>query len=103
MHLKILTKRKNLLHLSIESYLVFYPFRTNLLEAIQMTRSVWFPIFCDFFIIHFVYMVSPYSSPDSDPSCDISDLADVADVFVANSVPQIVASDASQGPHFRCA
>jgi len=35
------------------------------------------------------------SFPDSDPSCDIFNLADVADVFVANSIPQSVASDAS--------
>jgi len=33
--------------------------------------------------------VSPCSSPDSGPSCDILNLADVVDIFVSNSMPQI--------------
>jgi len=37
-----------------------------------------------------VYVVSPCSPPDSDPSRDILDLADVADVFVANSVRRLL-------------
>jgi len=47
-----------------------------------------FPIFCKFcckpLIIHAVYTVSSCSFLDSGPSYDIVDLADVANVFVAN-------------------
>jgi len=39
------------------------------------------------------YMISPCSSPDSEPSYDILHLADAADVLVANSIPQNIASD----------
>jgi hypothetical protein len=51
--------------------------------------DVWLSIFCDFckpIIIHLVCMVSPCSSPDSGPSYDILNLADVADIFVANPI-----------------
>jgi len=34
--------------------------------------------------------MSPCSSADSGPTCDILDVADVADVFVKNSIPQSV-------------
>jgi len=44
------------------------------------------------------YMLSPCLSPDSGPSCDILDLADVANVFVADFIPQ---HNALQRPHFR--
>jgi len=53
--------------------------------------SVRFPIFCDFCwptIVHLVYVISSCSSPDSDSFYDSLDLADVADVFVMNSIPQ---------------
>jgi len=56
---------------------------------------IWFPIFCDFykpFIIHLVHVLSSCSSSDSGPFYDILDLADVANVFVANSVSPSVAS-----------
>jgi len=68
-------------------------FRTNILEAVQVISSV--PIFCDFCqptVIH--YMVSSCSSPDSDPSYDILNLADAVGIFIANSISQSVASDA---------
>jgi len=45
-----------------------------------------------------VYMISLCSFSDSDPSYDILNLADVANVFVANSIPQRVTSDTSQSP-----
>jgi len=54
----------------------------------------FFSHFCQPVIIHPVYTISPCSPPDSGPSYDISDLADVADVSVANSIPQSVANDA---------
>jgi len=72
-------------------------FRINVLEDVQVAwkRLVlhllrFLPV-----IIHPVYMVSSCSSSDSGPSRDILNLADVADVLVANSIPQSVASDAS--------
>jgi len=52
--------------------------------------GVWFPIFCDFCKpVVILFTCLPF---DSGPSCDILNLADVADVFVANSIPQSVAS-----------
>jgi len=59
-------------------------FHIKRLEIIQKTCSIWFPIFCDFcqpVIIHPVYMISPYSSPNSDSSYDISNFADVVNIF----------------------
>jgi len=56
-----------------------------------------FSIFCDSckpIIIHPVYMVSPCSSPDFSSFYDILTFADVADIFVENSIPQNVRSDA---------
>jgi len=49
----------------------------------------FYAIFASRFVIHFVYLISPCSSPDSVsvPFHDILNLADVADVLVANSVP----------------
>jgi len=72
-----------------------FNFRTNILEAVQVTDDVWFLIFCGFrkpVIIHSVYMASSCSSPGS--SYDVLNLTDVADVFVADFIPQNVASDA---------
>jgi len=56
-------------------------------------ESVCFSIFYDFcklIIIHLIYMVSPCLSPESGPSYDILNLADVVDVFVTNSIPQSI-------------
>jgi len=61
-------------------------FCTNLREAAQ-TR--FFPISCDLckpVIIHLRNRPAP-PSPDSGPPRDILNLADVADVLVANPVP----------------
>jgi len=38
---------------------------------------------------HSIYMIFPCSFPDTGTSYDILNLADVADVFVANSAPVI--------------
>jgi len=48
-----------------------------------MAWNVWLFIFCDVckpVIIHPVYTISPCLLPDSASSCDISNLADVANV-----------------------
>jgi len=77
-------------------------FRANVSRAVQKAWSVCFSIFCDFckaVIIHTVCMISPCSSPDSDPFYDILNPADVAEVLLANSISQSVAGDAS--PHGR--
>jgi len=50
--------------------------------------------FCKPVVVHPVHMVSPCSSPDSGPFYDILNLANVADVFIADSISQSIASDA---------
>jgi len=50
---------------------------------------------CKPIILHPVFTVHPCSFADSGLSYDILDLADVADVFVADSTPRSIASDAS--------
>jgi len=81
----------------LSSVMSMFNFRINVLEAVQVADDVWFPIFCGFrkpVIIHSVYMASSCSSPDSGSSYDVLNLTDVADVFVADFIPQNVASDA---------
>jgi len=61
-------------------------FRTNILESIPSGLGMFGFPFSAIFAIGYraVCMVSPCSSP-SDPFYNIVNLADVADVFVANS------------------
>ncbi|KAH0944836.1 hypothetical protein HN011_010010, partial [Eciton burchellii] len=57
-------------------------FRANALKTVQVDCLVL--LFSQFLqASYLVYTVSPCSSPDSGPSCDILDLADAA-----NSIPQ---------------
>jgi len=69
-------------------------FRINVLETVQaasgclVSHFFFFCDFCKLIIVHPVYTISPCSCPDYDSSYDILDLADVADVFVANSIPE---------------
>jgi len=56
--------------------------------------------FCKLVIIHPFYMISSYSSSDSNLSYDILDLADIANLHYKDSTPQSVANDAPQSPHF---
>jgi len=55
---------------------------------INVFQLAWrFPIFCDLcqpIVIHSVYIISPRSSPDPDPSYDIPNLA-----HVVHSIPQM--------------
>jgi hypothetical protein len=70
----------------------------NILEIVQMAWKRLLSIFCEFcipIVIHLVYILSPCSSPDFGSSYDTLNLADVANVFVANSIPQSAASDAA--------
>jgi len=65
-------------------------------KAVQSDLEMSFhsSILCDFckpVIVHPVYTDSSCSSPDSGPSYDILDLADIADVLVANSMLQSIA------------
>jgi hypothetical protein len=46
-----------------------------------------FPYFCQLVIVHSIYTVFPCSPSDSDTPYDILDLANV---FLANSIPQSV-------------
>jgi len=64
-------------------------FRNNLLKAVQMARYSLFHFLRLLQAAYLVYMVSRFWST----SCDILNLADVADVFVANSIPRSVASN----------
>jgi hypothetical protein len=59
--------------------MLMFNFRSNILKAARM-----FLIF-----YHSIYMIFPCSFPDTGTSYDILNLADVADVFVANSAPVI--------------
>jgi len=73
-----------------------FNFRTNVLKAIQVT---WFFIFCDIcrsVIIHFDHLhgLSMLVSRFCPILWGTLNLADVADVFVANSIPRNVADDA---------
>jgi len=74
-------------------------FRVHVLEAIQMAWKNLVSIFRDFckpVVIYPIY-ISPCSSSDSSSSFwsyDILNLADVANIFVANSISRSLASEA---------
>jgi len=79
-------------------------FRSNVLETVQVAGDVWLSIFCDFcksIIIHSLCVVSPCSSPDSGSSMAfrISQMLRISSLRILS---HSVASDAPQGPRFRC-
>jgi len=79
-----------------------FNFRINILEAVQVAREYLLFHFLGFLpagIIRSVY-VSPCSSLDCDLSYDILDLADVANVFIANPILQSVAIECALKPSF---
>jgi hypothetical protein len=76
--------------LSSVSAMLMSNVRTNVLKAIQ--ESVWFSIlrdFCKPVIVHSICRISLCSSADFGPFY-VLDVADVANAFVADSIPRNV-------------
>jgi len=78
-------------------YLTFAPWNPS-----RRLGGVWFPIVCDFYKLIIIYPWYDLSMfVDFGSFYDILNLADIADVFVANSISQSVAGDAPSSFHFR--